>query len=85
VEGAEQLKRVVCSATVTIQSGKEDHLLRRLAIEIELGVEGSPAGETLDALGTTIEFSLTLDDPNEPVTVPAPEDPLPYTELPVSG
>lgn len=69
-----------------LESGHDDHLLRRLALDVDLGLD---VPEDLraalgDAVGATITFELDLDGPNEPVTVKAPANARPSSELPTS-
>jgi hypothetical protein len=81
VEGqaAEQLRRAVDAARIDVYTGKEDRLLRRLVISIELSPEAP--GEVKDILGGAVDFELAVSDPNKDVNVSAPADARPYTEL----
>jgi hypothetical protein len=80
-ESAEQLRRAVESATVEVLTGKDDRILRRLALEAELSAEvPAELREQLGELpGATFELVLELANPNEPVEVEEPTDaqPLP--------
>ena len=76
-----QLEEAVESAEIEILSGKDDRLLRRLAIEIDL--EANVPDDLRKALGSLgaahVDFELTLANPNERVEVEEPENaqPLP--------
>jgi hypothetical protein len=77
---AQNLENAVRSATVDVYTGKDDRLLRRLSIEVELELAGS--GELREALGdlagARLRLDLRISDPNEPVSVQEPEDAVPY-------
>lgn len=81
IEGAseEQLARAVESATIELNTGTDDRLMRRLAIELDLGLEGVEelAGAVAET-GATISFVIEIDDVNQPVEVEEPADALPY-------
>jgi hypothetical protein len=78
------LARATRSATLELLTGKEDRLLRRLEIAVDLGFD-VPSGLS-DALGTVVgarvDFELGIGDPNEPVRISEPDEALPYSELP---
>jgi hypothetical protein len=82
IEGpsAQNLENAVQSATVDVYTGKDDRLLRRVAIEVDLELVGS--NELREALGQLAGAHLRLDlritDPNEPVSVEEPEGAVPY-------
>lgn len=81
---AEQLEDAVESSSFDVWSGRDDHLLRRLLLEAELGFE---VPESLrralgEVVGAKVEFELSISDPNEPVRVAPPANPLPSSELP---
>jgi hypothetical protein len=78
------IERATRSARLQLFTGEEDRLLRRLDIDADLGFD-VPAGlrnALGDLEGGRLDFELRLDDPNRPVTVGAPQDVLPYSELP---
>ena len=86
IEGdeAERLQDAVESSSFDVWSGREDRLLRRLLLEAELGFE---VPESLrralgDVVGAKVEFELAVSDPNEPVSVRPPANPLPSSQLP---
>jgi hypothetical protein len=62
----------------------EDGLLRRLALEAELGfdVPADLRDSLGEAVGATISFDLELDDVNTEVEISPPENPRPASELP---
>lgn len=89
IEGdqAKQLEDAVDSSSFEVWSGRDDHLLRRLLLEADLGfdVPESLRGALGDVVGAKIEFELAISDPNQPVSVPPPTNPLPSSELPSGG
>lgn len=86
IEGdqASKLQAAVESSSFDLWTGKQDHLLRRLLIHTNLGF-GVPAAlrQALgDVVGAKIEFELAVSDPNKPVRVAPPTNPLPSSQLP---
>jgi hypothetical protein len=81
VEGqaAEQLRRAVDAARIDVFTGKDDRLLRRLVMSLEFSPEAPD--EVKSILGVAVDFELAISDPNEDVTVSAPENVRPYSEL----
>jgi hypothetical protein len=81
---ADDLAHAVRSSRFELWTGKKDRLLRRVEIEADLGFDVPEALRA--ALGTLvgakISFRLGVDNPNEPVTVPEPANPLPASALP---
>jgi hypothetical protein len=79
-EGAEQLRRAVQSSSIDVFTGKEDRLLRRLAIDVEFGATGPPELEQVlgELGGAHLVFDLEIGAPNEPVEVAAPSDSQPF-------
>lgn len=74
-EDADRLRDAVDSASFEILTGKDDRLLRKLALDVSLGID---VPEELrralgqDVIGADISFVLGLDRPNEPVEVELP-------------
>jgi hypothetical protein len=83
-EAADQLENAVESSSIEVWSGKDDHLLRRLLLEADLGLDvpDSLRRALGDVVGAKVEFELAIADPNEPVSVPPPTNPLPSSQLP---
>ncbi|MFN2506412.1 MAG: hypothetical protein ABR540_19735 [Acidimicrobiales bacterium] len=83
-EDAEQLRRVTQSATVDLLTGREDRLLRRMAVDVRL-VAQVPE-EVRQALGQLaaahIRFDLGVTEVNRPVQVPEPAGALPASAIP---
>jgi hypothetical protein len=80
---AERLGRAVESASLELITGKEDRLLRRLRIAIDIGAS-APANldpALADLLGVEFRLLLEIRDPNREVVVRPPSDPLPYESL----
>ncbi len=82
-DGRRQLDDAVRESRVSVWSGREDRLLRRLELRVEFRAE--VPRELRDDLGrlagARLTFDLELGDPNRPVEVRTPEDPRPYAEL----
>ena len=83
-DAADQLKQAVESSSIEVWSGKEDHLLRRLLLNANLGLD---VPESLrralgEVVGAKVDFELAVANPNQPVTVAPPTNPLPSSALP---
>jgi hypothetical protein len=89
IEGgqAKRLEDAVDSSGFEVWSGREDHLLRRLLLKADLGFDVPESLRRVlgDVVGAKIEFELAISNPNEPVSVPPPTNPLPSSELPSGG
>jgi hypothetical protein len=85
IEGdeVERLENAVESSHMEIISGSEDRLLRRLLIEVELALDEEVSlAEVLGPLaGTSFTIDMSISEPNQPIEVEAPADPLPLEEL----
>jgi hypothetical protein len=75
-----QLADATRSARIDVWSGKKDHLLRKLAIDVDLGfdVPADLRAALGKLVGARIALELTVDGPNRPVSVTAPANPQPY-------
>jgi hypothetical protein len=83
-DAADQLKEAVESSSIDVWSGKDDHLLRRLLLNANLGfgVPTSLQRVLGDVVGAKVDFELAVANPNQPVSVAPPTNPLPSSELP---
>jgi hypothetical protein len=86
IEGdqAKQLENAVKASSFELWSGRDDHLLRRLLLHADLGLD---VPESLrralgDVVGAKIDFELAVSNPNKPVSVAPPTNPLPSSQLP---
>lgn len=81
---AEQLERAVSSSSLEVLTGKDDRLLRRLTLDLDIGLSAPRelAGGLGVLRGAKVALDLRIEGPNAPVEVEAPEDALPYSELP---
>jgi hypothetical protein len=86
IEGrsADQLRHAVRSSSIDVWSGKDDHLLRRLRLKVDLGFD---VPDTLkralgDVVGAKVDFDLAISAPNKTVSVPPPVNALPPSALP---
>lgn len=73
-ERAEQLRLAVRSSSFELHTGKEDRLLRRLAVEAELA-DDLPGELGNEFGGATVTFRLGVARPNEPVEIETGEPP----------
>jgi hypothetical protein len=67
----QQLQQSVKTARVDVYSGQDDHLLRKLAVSLDLA---PPNGVQSSVSNISINFSLTLSDLNQPETISAPQN-----------
>ena len=74
-EEAERLSDAVESSSLEVVTGREDGLLRRLDIQVDLAASAPERLEPAlsDLLGVGFELLLEIEDPNEPVQVTPPE------------
>ena len=86
IEGAEaeRLRDAVESSSFDVWSGRDDRVLRRLLLNATLGfdVPDSLRRALGDVVGAKVAFELAIEDPNEPVSVSPPANPLPSSQLP---
>jgi hypothetical protein len=86
IEGdqAKQLEQAVRSSSFDLWAGREDHVLRRLLLKADLGLEVPESLRRVmgDIVGAKIDFELAISNPNEPVSVQPPAHPLPSSQLP---
>ena len=78
-----QLARAARTATIDVWSGKKDHLLRKLTIDVDLSfdVPADLRAALGKLVGARITLDLTVTDPNRPVSVKAPAAARPYSAL----
>jgi hypothetical protein len=81
---AKRLRDAVQSSSFDVWTRKQDHLLRRLLMQAELGLDVPPSLQRVlgDVVGAKVEFELAVAHPNQAVSVPPPSNPLPSSELP---
>ena len=81
--GADRVKRAVRSSTLEVITGQDDHLLRRLRLDVTFAA-GDLEGlqEALGPLaGTSLHFEVDLTGLNRKVEVAAPAEVRPFSEL----
>ena len=86
--GAEQLEQAVESSTIEVYTGKDDHLLRRMVMNIRLGLShlAEDLGEAVTELAAVhLRFEVGVSEIGRQVSVEAPADALPISELPTTG
>jgi hypothetical protein len=73
----------VRDSSFVLYTGKDDRLLRRLELAADLGLDVPPDLRRAlgELVGAKVDFTLGVDDPNHPVTVPEPEGALPPSAL----
>ncbi len=79
-----RLREAAEEARIEVLTGEADRLLRRLTIDVDLGLDvpkvlGAAFGS---AVGAKLELELTVENPNEPVAIEAPARARPASELP---
>jgi hypothetical protein len=81
---AKRLRDAVDSSSFDVWTGAQDHLLRRLLLKADLGlnVPASLRRVLGDVVGAKVEFELAVAHPNQAVSVPPPANPLPSSQLP---
>jgi hypothetical protein len=78
-QAAEQVQASVETARIEVYTGKDDRLLRRLLIT--LGFSPDTPAQVKSALGVDVDFEFAVSDPNKDVSVEAPAEARPYSEL----
>ncbi len=85
IEGheAERLENAVQSSHMEIVSGTEDRLLRRLLIEVDLGLDDEVGlADVLGPLaGTTLVVDMSISEPNQTIEVEVPPNARPIEDL----
>ena len=83
-DDAQRIADATKDSSFELETGHDDHLLRRLALDAELGfdVPDDLRRALGDAVGGSFTFELELDDPNGQVEVQTPNDARPSSELP---
>jgi hypothetical protein len=83
-DDAQRIADATEDSSFELETGHDDHLLRRLSLEVELGfdVPDDLRRSLGEAVGGTFTFELELDDPNAQVEVQAPANARPSSELP---
>lgn len=82
-DDARRLEEAVKKATLELVAGEDDYLRRlKLIADIGFAVPERLRDVLSSEVGSTFEFELRIDRPNEPVEVQAPEDARPASELP---
>jgi hypothetical protein len=74
-EEAERLSDAVKSSSLEVITGREDGLLRRLELQVDLEASAPKKLEPAlsDLLGVGFELLLEIEDPNDPIRVAPPE------------
>jgi hypothetical protein len=75
-----QLADATRSATIDVWSGKDDRLLRKLAIDVDLGFDVPPDLRAAlgKLVGARLQLTMAVSAPNRPVSVKPPSGALPY-------
>lgn len=81
---AKKLEDAVRSSSFDLWTGRVDHQLRRLLLRANLGLDVPQSLRRAlgDVVGAKLEFELGIADPNKPVKVAPPANPLPSSALP---
>jgi hypothetical protein len=73
-----QLKSAIKDATVDVYSGKDDKLLRKLALSLTIA---PPASAGAPVSSVNVDFSVSLSDVNQTQTISAPSNAKPISGL----
>lgn len=86
-DAADALDEAGENASVTLHSGREDRLLRRLVLRVAFPLERSRelGGGVGKLRGAQVRFTLRIRRPNRPVRVRPPANALPFSALPRGG
>lgn len=81
---AERLREAADEARIEVLTGADDRLLRRLSIDVDLGLDVPGALRSVfgSVVGAKLELDVTIENPNEPVSVEAPANARPASQLP---
>ncbi|MBD0348581.1 MAG: hypothetical protein ICV59_05460 [Thermoleophilia bacterium] len=81
---AKRLREAAEEARIEVLTGEHDRLLRRLAIDVDLGLDAPNVLRAAfgSVVGAKLEVELTVENPNEPVAIEAPARARPASELP---
>lgn len=86
IEGdeADRLRDAVDSSSLDVWTGAQDHLLRRLLLQADLGLDVPQSLRRVlgRVVGAKVDFELAVAHPNQPVHVSPPANPLPSSALP---
>jgi hypothetical protein len=86
-EAAERLDEAGENATIAVDVGRDDGLLRRVRLRVAFPLEQARKlrGELGELRGAEVRFDMTLRNPNAPVAIDAPDDALPFSALDAAG
>jgi|SRR5919201_1958413 hypothetical protein len=73
---AEQVERAVHNATISVWTGKDDRLLRKVEMTLELSPAASE--QIKSVIGAGAHFVLAISNPNEKVSVQRPANAKPF-------
>jgi hypothetical protein len=74
----DQVKSAVKQASIDVYSGTDDHLLRKLALALQIT---PPAGTGGGVSSVNVNFSIAFSDVNQPQTITAPSNAKPLADL----
>jgi hypothetical protein len=74
----DQIQSAVKQASIDVYSGTDDHLLRKLALSLQIA---PPAGTGSTVSTVNVNFSITFSDVNQPQTITAPSNSKPISVL----
>ena len=75
----DEVETAIKEASVDVYSGKDDRVLRRLSVSLNIEPPAGPGA--LDVSSVNVDFSLTLSDVNAPQTITAPSGAKPISRL----
>jgi hypothetical protein len=76
-----KIEQVVQNPKFDIFVGKSDNVIRRLSVSIDFQIPSSAQAQFQGATGGTLSFSIDYTKVGQPVTITAPPNPHPISEL----
>jgi hypothetical protein len=71
----------VTNASIDVYSGVDDHLLRKLDLNLTIDPSVIPGASSSGVTGINVSFSIEIDGVNESQTITAPSNPKPISQL----
>lgn len=76
-----EIKKQIKAAKVVVYVGRYDHIVRTMDLTMLFKTPDSAAAETGGITGGSMRLLVGISEPNQPVNVPDPKNPLPYSAL----
>lgn len=76
-----EVKKQIKNARVVIDVGRYDHIVRRMELTMIFKTPADAAATTGGISGGSMTMLVAISEPNKPVEIKPPKDPLPYSAL----